>query len=145
MKNFSKEKAKDKLDDWKSPAMYTHVFGYKFCIGVDANGHVRGRGKSIILSVWSIPGEYDDQLIWPARAKFTIELINQQGGENAFHTTKEMTWEQPEQGSLQLFCFSRVGSSQTCYFIEHSKLDDFHFNDTLHFCVSKVEVVNSIL
>ena len=31
MKNFSREKAKDKVDEWKSPAMYTHVCGYKFC------------------------------------------------------------------------------------------------------------------
>ncbi len=25
---------KDKPGEWKSPAMYTHVGGYKFCIGV---------------------------------------------------------------------------------------------------------------
>ncbi len=45
MKNFSLEKAKDKLDDWMSPAMYTHVCGYKFCIGVDANGRYVYRNK----------------------------------------------------------------------------------------------------
>ena len=139
MKNFSEEKAKDKLDDWKSPAIYTHVFGYKFCIGVDANGHVDGRGKSIFVSVWSIPGEYDDQLIWPAKAKFTMELINQQGGENAIQTTGVNTWEQPRQGSVQLFGFARVRSGSAYYYIEHSKLDEFLCNDTLHFCVSKVE------
>ena len=27
--------------------MYTHVCGYKFCIGVDANGHAGEREKSI--------------------------------------------------------------------------------------------------
>ncbi len=32
MKSFSKERAKNKPDDWKSPVMYTHVCGYKFCI-----------------------------------------------------------------------------------------------------------------
>ena len=139
MGNFSKEIAKDKLDDWKSPAMYTHVFGYKFCIAVDVNGLVRLRGKCIFVSVRSIPGEYDDQLLWPAKAKFTIELINQQGGKNVILITTPTTWEQPRQGSVQPFGFARFGSD-TYYLIEHSKLDDFLFNDTLHFCVSKVEL-----
>ena len=39
MENFSKEKEKDIINDWKSPPMYTHLCGYKFCIGIDANGH----------------------------------------------------------------------------------------------------------
>ena len=40
-------KKKDQFSNWKSPAMYTHLGGYKFCIGVDANGYSSGRGKSI--------------------------------------------------------------------------------------------------
>ena len=95
MTNFSAEKAKDKLSDWKSPAMYTHVCGYKFYIGVDANGHSDGRGKAVNIDVWDIPGDYDDQLKWPAKAKFIIELINQQGGENVTCTTNIITWERP--------------------------------------------------
>ena len=31
MTDFSKEKLKDNPGDWKSPAMYTHIRGYKFC------------------------------------------------------------------------------------------------------------------
>ena len=38
MDDFSIEKAKNKYDDWKSPPMYTHPCGYKFCVGIDANG-----------------------------------------------------------------------------------------------------------
>ena len=49
MRHYSAEKKKDKYDDWKSPAMYTHVNGYKFCVGVDANGCGSGRGKSIYV------------------------------------------------------------------------------------------------
>ena len=44
MDNFSKEKAKDKPGDWKSRPMYIYPFGYKFCIGIDANGRYAGRG-----------------------------------------------------------------------------------------------------
>ena len=32
MTNFSKERLKDKQGNWKSPPMYTHTKGYKFCV-----------------------------------------------------------------------------------------------------------------
>ena len=139
MTNFSQEKAKDKPADWKSPAMYTHVGGYKFCIGVDANGYGDGRGNSVNVDVWFIPGDYDDQLKWSARAKFTIELINQQERENATSTSDIITWEQPLEAYIYgSFCRIKIGDSVG--FIEHSKLGDFLVNDTLHFNVS-VEIL----
>ena len=57
MENFTKEKAKDKWDDWKSPPMYTHPGGYKFCIGIDANGAGASRGKSVNVEVWMMKGQ----------------------------------------------------------------------------------------
>ena len=140
MTNFSAEKAKNKPCDWKSPAMYTHVCGYMFCIGVDANGSGSGRGKAVIVDVWGIPGDYDDQLNWPARAKFTIKLINQQGRENATYTTDIMAWKRPVKAG-RLGGFYRIQIGFGYYFIEHSELGDFLVNDTLHFNVSKVEIL----
>ena len=133
MKNFSREKAKDKEDDWKSPPMYTHVCGYKFCIGVDANGCDDGRGKSIYVDLWPTPGEYDDQLKWPANAKFTVELINQTGGENVRHS-KTLDWKKPTTK------YTFVHPIHTS-FLEHSKLNSFLKNDTLYFYVSEVELL----
>ena len=133
MKNFSREKAKDKESDWKSPAMYTHVYGYKFCIGVDANGYRDGRGKSIWMDLYSMTGEYDDQLKWPASARFTVELINQTGGENIRHSTT-LDWKKP------------TGKYNSVYnihqsFLEHSKLKSFLKNDTLYFYVFEVKLL----
>ena len=71
MANFSKEKAKDKVDDWWSPAMYTYDRGYKFCVGVDANGYGDGHGTVIRVKWKRMIGEYDDQLRWPAKAVIT--------------------------------------------------------------------------
>ena len=133
MKNFSHEKAKDKYSDWKSPAMYTHVCGYKFCIGVDANGSGSGRGKFIWVDLWSMSGEYDDQLKWPANAKFTVELINQTGGENVRHSTT-LDWKKPT-GKYNLVSYIHK------YFLEHSKLNSFLKNDTLYFYVSEVKLL----
>ena len=60
---------------WKSPAMYTHQFGYKFCIGADCSGNVGLlSAPSIFFKVWVMPGEFDDELKWPAKAKFMLEL-----------------------------------------------------------------------
>ena len=84
MANFSieKEKRKDVNSWWYGPAMYTHVGGYKFCIAVLANGHGSGRGKAMAVQLYSLPGEYDSELKWPVKAKFTIELVNQCGNDN---------------------------------------------------------------
>ena len=133
MKNFSREKAKDKVSDWKSPAMYTHVFGYKFCIGVDANGCDRGRGKSIWMDLFAMSGEYDEQLNWPANAKFTVELINQTRGENVRHS-RTLEWKKTTGKYNRLFIVHQS-------FLEHSKLNSFLKNDTLYFYVSEVKLL----
>ena len=133
MKNFSHEKAKDKLNDWKSPAMYTHVCGYNFCMGVDANGYGNERGKSIGVNLWSMPGEYDNQLKWPANAKFTVEVINQTGGENVRYS-RTLNWKKPTEKYKGVYYSYR-------YFLEHSKLNSFLKNDTLYFYVSEVKLL----
>ena len=141
MENFSKEKAKNKASDWKGPPMYTHPGGYKFCIGIDANGYVTSRGKSVNVEVWVMKGEYDDQLQWPATAKFTLELINHfENGENKTCTITP-TWRRP-------IYAGRIGTFLTVpgisfHFISHSELPHnpvtrTHFlrNDTLNFHLS---------
>ena len=133
MKNFSREKAKDQQSDWKSPAMYTHVSGYKFCIGVDANGCGSGLGNSFRVDLWSMAGEYDDQLKWPAKVKLTVELINQKGGENTSHSNT-MEWNKPTTK------YTHVSFIHPC-FLEHSKLNSFLKNDTLYFYISEVELL----
>ena len=60
---------------------------------------------------------------------FTIELINnQQEGENA-SDFKELNWEKPSTEYHYLGSFNRILSG----FLEHSKLSNFLFNDTLSF------------
>ena len=140
MESFSKEKAKQVVCTWKSPAMYTHVSGYQFCIGVDANGRGLGHGKSIYVAVWGMPGEFDDQLKWPAKAKFAIELINQQGGENATSTTL-VDIERSTTPYKFLASFQRITIGGYHAFLEHSLLHKFLINDTLHVRVSEIHLL----
>ena len=135
MRNFSAEKEKDKTSDWKSPTMYTHVGGYKFCIGVDANGCGSGHGKSIYVDLWATPGEFDDQLKWPAEAKFTIELVNQRGVQNA-SCSCQVDWNKPTRLSY-IGSFNRLGHG----FKHHIKLGSFLKNDTLIFNVCDIKLL----
>ena len=131
MKNFSAEKERDVYSDWKSPAMYTHVGGYRFRIGVDANGFGSGRGTSIHVDLWVLPGEFDEYLNWPAKAKFTIELINQQGGQNE-SSICQVKWDKP-------ICLCYLESFNNP--VAHVRLGNFLNNDSLFFNVSDVEVL----
>ena len=142
MESFSKEKAKGVNSNWQSPGMYTHVSGYKFCIGVDANGRGRGAGygKSVYVAVRGMPGAFDDQLKWPAMANFTIELINQQGGANATCTTLVDIVRIITPYKF-LASFQRITIDGGQAFLEHSLLYKFLINDTLHFHVSEIHLL----
>ena len=140
MRNFSKEKGNAKVDEWKSPAMYTHMYGYKFSVGVDANGRGQGRGKAIAIGPWSMPGEYDDLLKWPARVVFTIELINQKGRENAIYKSGEVKWSRPAQPYEPTVVFRRISVGGNAAFLEHSEVSDFLVNDTLLFRISNIHL-----
>jgi hypothetical protein len=146
MENFSKEKAKDIINDWKSPPMYTHPGGYKFCIGIDANGYRDSHGEGVNVDVWGMPGEYDGQLKWPVTAKFTLELINHfENGVNKMCTITQ-TWPKPTDQYDYADGFDTVPGKQY-HFISHSELPfnrstKTHFlkDDTLHFIVSTQDV-----
>ena len=81
-------------------------------------------------------GEYDDVLKWPVNVKITLQLINQQGGDNACHSVTS-TWTKPigEYG-IRYGIYRR-----TFGFLNHSELSSFLKDDTLYFSVSKVELL----
>ena len=139
MENFSKEKAKDEYDDWYSPAMYTHVGGYKFCIGIDANGYGDGHGKAIHVNIWAMPGKYDHQLKWPAQATFTIELLHQQRGQNVQHTITE-EWSKPDGPYTHIGVVGDIEYGGITHFIAHYSLSAFLCNDILYFHVTKITI-----
>ena len=145
MDNFSEEKAKDEYSDWKSPPMYTHMCGYKFCVGIDANGCGSNRGKSVNVDLWAMKGEYDDQLKWPVTAKFTLELINHfEGGEN-MNCTLTTSWKKSIREYKRIAIFYTTGLN--CHFISHTELPckpatrkQFLKNDTLYFKITNITI-----
>ena len=95
MTDFSIEKSKDRVGDWKSPAMHTHYKGYKFCIGVNANGCGTNRGFSINVEMYAMPGDYDADLKWPAQMHFTMEIVNQTHSDLNVILTSQCNWQKP--------------------------------------------------
>ena len=115
MDNFSKERA----DDWKSPPMYIHMCGYKFCIGI-YNKNSWTSGKYVNVDLWLMKGEYDFQLKWPVTARFTLELINHfEGGENK-KCKLTATWVRPDKEYFFGGSFSTTWF--TSHFISHTEL-----------------------
>ena len=136
MKEFTKEKEKDRSSEWKSPAMYTHLFGYKFCIGIDPNGNGISHGKALTVELWPMKGEYDYRLKWPADATFNIEIINQHGGPNWIGSSR-ISWSRPEQGDYHNF--DNVKCRSEYVFIFHSKLKNYlSEEDTLFFHITDI-------
>ena len=133
MEHFEAMGVKDLMNnDWMSPAMYTHAFGYKFCIGVQPN---HGKKMKVRLSLYATKGEYDHQLKWPAKASFTIELLNQQGGVNKETTIGGTSWDKPDGPYCVVF-----SSPPHCGMLHRSKIEDFLRNDTLYFHISNINV-----
>ena len=141
MENYSIEKEKDEMGIWKSPAMYTHLCGYRFCVGIDANGWGDARGKAMLVWLYIMQGEHDQQLKWPANASFTVELLHQHGGENKRSTLTKIQWKKPTRTYDYKYNFSRIQYGiGTWAFLEYSKITEFLAHDTFYFHLSNIIV-----
>ena len=60
---------------------------------VDANGYSSGRGTHLSLFVYSLKGEYNDQLQWPFNANITFQLLNWSGDNS--HEEKTISHQTP--------------------------------------------------
>ena len=134
LENFSKEKAKDEPNKLQTPPMYTQDCGYKFTIGIDANGFGSSRGKAMRVWIKSLPGEYDDRLKWPAKVSFQIELVGNYGTAN-WTVTNNKTW--LKRGATAGFRRSfSYEPTEEYVFIEHCRLGDYICNDALRFKIT---------
>ena len=84
MTNFEQHFNDD--SSWSSQPFYTHTRGYKMFLDIDAYGYGEGGGTHVSVYVNIMQGEFDDTLLWPFRGDITIQMLNQEGGEE--HYTK---------------------------------------------------------
>ena len=87
---FNKKK-EDKVE-WYSDAFYTHNKGYKMCLRVDAAGHKDGDGTHLSVYLHIMKGSHDDELTWPVKGNFKIQLLNQIS--DSLHYSMGLTYDQ---------------------------------------------------
>ena len=91
-----------------------------------------------------MPGKQDGVLKWPAKATFTLELLNHfQNGKNKT-CTRTFIWDKPTQPYKRVGSF-KTSPKQTFFFVGHSELElkpdkQTHFlkNDALHFKILEI-------
>ena len=76
-----------------SPPMYTHPGGYKFELLLWPNGPVSrsGWGTHVSGNVYSLKGDHDTTLKFPAKFTITLQLLNQHRNQN--HYTRDIQCE----------------------------------------------------
>ena len=130
MKGFSREK--EKGTSWKSKTM-TSKEGYKFCIGVYANGYAESSETAMSVELLAMKGENDEELRWPIQAHFTLRLVNFKGGEDKV-VTESVVLQKTLVDYQHVTYFKASPSSHFSHaFIEHSKIHSFINDDQLRF------------
>ncbi len=119
MGDFRSEKDKDLPGDWKTPPMYTHLEGYKYCLGVGANGREDCRGVAASVLLYLLPGEFDDELEWPAIAKFSVKLSY--SSDEFPYTTPALNWDKLSSNEVRFLVLRRLKPSSTAY-VKHQSL-----------------------
>ena len=132
MENYTRLEMKISSIEWKSPAMYTHMFGYKFYIGITVHCTCN---KRVNLSLHVIKGEYDHLLKWPASITVEMELLNQKGGDDRGTSVHRSCSKKPDEQHLSESFLSNNG------IIQRSEAKDYLRNDALYFYISNIYVV----
>ena len=147
MRGFISWKIRDLT--WNSPSFYSHIGGYKMCLGVDANGAVTGADTHVRVAVYLMRGEYDDNLVWPFRGDVTLHLVNRKVDEGHVERTIPFNDSTPDVDAGRVTEGERAPCGQGWgQFISHSALGygrntEFLDKDALEFRVTSVKVHSS--
>ena len=142
MRGFISWKMRD--CSWFSPSFYSHIGGYKMCLGVNANGGLNGTDTHVAVGVHLMRGEYDNDLTWPFRAHVAIQLVNHKTDEGNVNYTSCFIDSTPEDVSCRVTEGERAPHGWgLVQFISHYDLGfgrntEFLNNDTLEFRVISV-------
>ena len=139
MPNFKKH-MKDR-QWWYSRPLYTHPGGYKVCIGVYAYGSEFSDDKYVVACFYSMKGEFDHHLQWPAKRTITLQLLNRERDQDHVTKTEEIEWSKTT--------FTRGVKYFNTKFIAHADLDYnlqkqtcYLLNDSLLFRVTTTEAIS---
>ena len=151
MTNFSHHK--DSGEWWYSPPFYSHIGGYKMCLGVDASGRSIGSGTHVSAVIRFMRGEYDDDLLWPFRGEITFQLNNRRADEGHVEFTTPIGDSAFDSVACRVMEGERAPTIHgTSEFIPHSALqcneswntEYLCRSDSLEFRVTRVKVAERL-
>ena len=131
---------------WYSQPFYTHQEGYRMCLCVDANGCGHCRGTHLSVSVFLIPGMFDDHLKWPFQGVVTIQLLNQKQDQGHHEKTITFNDNTPLASAGRVIKGERGEAWGVRRFLSHFELiptekHQYLEHGCLHFRIAKVETV----
>ena len=147
--NFTK--LKENRETWYSPPFYAFPGGYKMCLNISAGGYGTGEGTHISAFLFLMAGENDENLEWPMRGTFSIELLNQKEDQN--HKQHSVEFDETEEDDHNSKV--REGRAQIGWgfhkFVEFQDLEgeslrfktQYLKDDTLYFRVTMTEVMST--
>ena len=121
------QKKKESYFEERSPSIYSHINGYKFCVKISFHASI----CLIATGLYAMQGDNDKELKWPVEATFTLALLNQRGGEDRECTVTKIKWNRPREEIRTILNDRGI--------LDYSELENFLYNDTLYF---RVKVVN---
>ena len=103
-----------------SEPFFTSPTGYKMCLEVYTNGCGDGKGSHLSVYMKILHGPHDDQLDWPLKTTFILELLNQLEDKNHHR----MTLNFPDDKAIDKAINKPGGKSWGFFtFIKQSELD----------------------
>ena len=129
---------------WYSSPFYSHPFGYKMSIGLDADGNNGGHGTHVSLLVYLLRGEFDERIKWPFRGSVIIQLLNERRDGGHYEAAVEFTDETPLVNSGRVVKDERgagwgpVIIPHSCLTYDPTRDSDYVKFDRLRFVVTKI-------
>ena len=130
---------KGKNTYWDSKRFYTHPGGYQCYIRVFPNGRWEGEGTHVAVWLCSVARQFDGTLPWPAKATFTLQLLNQHRDQDHVTVTRRIEWEKPTDYKLVgLFSATFIRLAELGWNAE--KQTKYLHEDCLRFRMAKIEL-----
>ena len=143
------EKHNQDGDEWYSEPFYTHPYGYKMCLNVNANGAEPGKGKHISVFCYLMRGKFDDRLRWPFQGHITVQLINHLEDKEHYTATLDFSNADSDLANRVVTRERAPNGKGTIKFLPHSELGhdsaknrQFLKDDCLCFRVNRVTNLN---
>ena len=120
---------KENAIQWYSDPFYTHNKGYKMCLRIDAAGYGKGKGTHLSVFLYLMKGPHDNELTWPLRGKFEVNVLNQISDNEhysmiiTFEAIRVIEGDRATRGwGYQQFISYDYRSTPTCQFLKDDRL-----------------------